>query len=233
MKIKIGPYRNDLVPARRWEQRYEYWRAKKLGTGLYVDEKDYTWYDKLVFSFFDRFERLCRPINRWSNSRKRKVSVHVDYYDIWSADHTLAMIIAPTLKKLKEHQHGYPHVDNDDVPERLHMTNEQKEALNWDGTVDANHEARWNYVLDEMIWAFEQHADPHDNEAQFHHNVDQLEMVFTPLEDGTPASTLSFNHQKDPTKPKYWVDRDAKAAHHARMNNGVRLFAKYYEALWD
>lgn len=230
MKINIGPYRGDLIPVTRWERSYEYWRRPET---YYLPEEEYTKYDKIVFGFFDKLEKLIRPINHWNQRRKRKVKVHVDYYDIWSADHTLAMIIAPTLKKLKEHQHGYPHVDNEDVPEELHMSNEEKEKLNWDGTVDANHEARWNYILDEMIWAFEQHADHNDNDDQFHHNSDQLEMVFTPLEDGKPASTLSFNHQKDPTKPAYWVDHEGKRKHHERMNNGVRLFAKYYQALWD
>lgn len=230
MKVKIGPYRGDLIPVRRWERAYEQWRSDKY----YLDEKDYTWYDKIVMGFFDKLGDLVLPINRWSNSRKRKVKVHIDYYDIWSADHTLAMIIAPTLKKLKQHQHGYPHVDNEDVPEELRMTDKDREKLEHDGSVDSKHEARWNYILDEMIWAFEQHADPYDNDAQFHHNSDQLEMVFTPTEvNGKTVSELSFNHQKDPTKPKYWVDHEGKKKHHERMNNGVRLFAKYYQSLWD
>ena len=232
MRVHIGPYSGDIIPIKRLEHLYEHARAKKAGTGFYLDEKLYTWYDKIIMEAFDKLETLVRPINRWSNRRKRKIKVHIDYYDIWSADHTLAMIIAPTLKKLKEHQHGYPHVDNEDVPEHLQITKEDREKLEHDGTVDSKHEARWNYVLDEMIWAFEQHADPGDNDDQFHHNSDQLEMVFTPLDD-RPASTLSFNHQKDPTKPAYWVDREGKKNHHERMNNGVRLFAKYYEALWD
>jgi hypothetical protein len=228
MKVHIGSYRFDLIPVNRWEHAYTSWRHDKY----YHDEEDYDWVDKIVMGFFDKLEDFVRPINRWSHERKRKVKVRVDYYDVWSADHTLAMIIAPTLKKLKEVQHGYPHVDNDDVPEELRFTLTDKEKLEWDGTVDSKHEARWNWVLDEMIWAFEQHADPYDNDAQFHHNSDQLEMVFTPIE-GKKASELSFNHQKDPTKPKYWVDKEGKKAHHERMNNGVRLFAKYYQALWD
>lgn len=229
MKIHIGPYTSDLIPVSRWEKSYEMMRSDKY----YLDEEDYTWYDKIVMGFFDKLDTLFRPINRWSNNRKRKIKVHVDYYDIWSADHTLAMIIAPTLKKLKEHQHGYPHVDNDDVPEELRFSEEDRKKLEHDGTVDSKHEARWNYVLDEMIWAFEQHADPYDNDDQFHHNSDQLELTFTPLEDNPKLSTMGFNHQKDPTKPAYWVDNEGKKKHHERMTNGVRLFAKYYEALWD
>ena len=229
MKINIGPYRGDLIPIRRFERRYEFWRRPET---YYLPEEEYTKFDKLVFSFLDKLEDLVRPINRWSNDRKRKVKVHVDYYDIWSADHTLAMIIAPTLKKLKEHQHGYPHVDDEDVPEELRMNDADREKLEHDGSVDSKHEARWNYILDEMIWAFEQHADPYDGEDQFFHNSEQLEMVFTPVE-GMPASSLSFNHQKDPTKPPYWRDDEGLKKHHERKRNGVRLFAKYYECLWD
>ena len=233
MKVNIGPYNGDMIPVGRWEHAYTGWRHDKY----YLDEDDYDRIDKIVMGFFDKLEEFVRPLNRWSHERKRKVKVHIDGYDVWSADHTLAMIIAPTLKKLKEVQHGYPHVDNEDVPESLHMTKEQKEALNWDGTVDANHEARWNYVLDEMIWAFEQHASPGDNDDQFHHNPEQLEMLFVSTGDENLDSkgmkSLEFNHQKDPTKPAYWVDHEGKKKHHERMANGVRLFAKYYQALWD
>lgn len=229
MRVNIGPYRSDIIPVRRWEKSYEMWRS-----GTYcLDEKDHKWYDRIVLGFFDRLNDLVRPINRWSYRRKRKVNVHIDGYDVWGADHTLAMIIAPTLKTLKEIKHGYPHVDNEDVPEELRMGDDDREKLEHDGSVDSKHEARWDYVLGEMIWAFEQHADPSDGDNQFYHNSDQLEMVFTPLEDGTKASTLSFNHQKDPSKPKYWVDREGLKKHHERKRNGVRLFAKYYEALWD
>lgn len=228
MKVNIGPYPTDLIPIRRWELLY----TRKRHGSIYREEEDYDRLDKAVYWTLDKLEDLVRPINRWSNGRKRKVKVHIDNYDVWSADHTLAMIIAPTLKKLKEIQHGYPHVDNEDVPEELRFEMTEEEKKNWDGSVDDKHEARWNYILDEMIWAFEQHADPYDNDAQFHHNSDQLEMVFVPIE-GTKTSYVTFNHQKDPTKPKYWVDHEGKKKHHERMNNGVRLFAKYYQALWD
>lgn len=228
MRVNIGPYRSDLIRINSLERKYERMRSDKL----YLDEEDYTWYDKIILGLLDKLDNLVRPINRWSNDRKRKVKVHIDYYDVWSADHTIGLILAPMLKKLKEVQHGYPHVDNEDVPEelRFELTREQKE--NWDGSVDAKHEARWNWVLDEIIWTFEQY-EAGDDFDQFHHNVDQLEMEFTPLEDNPKLSTLSFNHQKDPSKPAYWVDEEGKKKHHERKQNGLRLFAKYYESLWD
>lgn len=228
MRVNIGPYRSDLIPINRLERKYERVRSGKL----YLDEEDYTWYDKIILGLLDKLDNLVRPINRWSNDRKRKVKVHIDYYDVWSADHTIGLILAPMLKKLKEVQHGYPHVENEDVPEelRFEMTQEQKD--NWDGSDDAKHEARWNWVLDEIIWTFEQY-ETGDDFDQFHHNVDQLEMEFTPLEDNPKLSTMSFNHQKDPSKPAYWVDEEGKKKHHERKQNGLRLFAKYYECLWD
>ena len=229
MKINIGPYKSDLIPVYSWEKSYEYWRRPDT---YYLPEEEYTKFDKIVFSFFDKLSDLVRPINRWSNSRKRKINIRIDYHDVWSADHTLAMIIAPTLKQLKEVKHGYPHVENEDVPEELRFSKEDKEKLEHDGTVDAKHEARWEWVLDEMIWTFEQHAMEDDTD-QFSHNVDQLDMVFTPLEDNPKLSSLSFNHQKDPSKPAYWRDDEGLKKHAERKANGRRLFAKYYECLWD
>lgn len=158
--------------------------------------------------------------------KNRKVSVTIDNYDVWGADHTLALIIAPTLKKLKEIKHGYPHVDELDVPEELRFVPGEQ------ASVDARHEARWDWVLDEMIWTFEQYA-AEDDTSQFHHNTDQLEMISTPCEDNPELSSIAFNYQKDPSKPAYWVDDEGKKKHHERKQNGLRLFAKYYESLWD
>lgn len=225
MKIKIGPYRSDIIPVYSWERKYEMWRSDSL----WLDEDDYTWYDKIVFKAFDILFNLARPINRWSNNRERKIKIHIDGYDVWSADHTLAMIIHPTLVKLKEVQHGACNVDPEDVPEDLRPTEEPNDT---NGYVDNTHFDRWNYVLDEMIWAFEQCTKSDKGDDQFHHNSEQLEMVFTPIE-GIPASELSFNYQKDPAKPKYWVDNEGKKLHYDRISNGLRLFAKYYFSLWD
>lgn len=61
--------------------------------------------------------------------------VVIDEWDTWSVDVTLAYIIAPLLRKLKETAHGYP---------------------------SSLTEVRWNEILDEMIWAFEYKRDNFD-----------------------------------------------------------------------
>ena len=81
--------------------------------------------------------------------------IHIHDYDAWSADVTLAYIIHPTLVKLRKHKQGAPRVDNDDVPEHLRATPAQIKQYEYDGTTDDNYFNRYDYVLDEMIWAFD------------------------------------------------------------------------------
>jgi hypothetical protein len=225
MKINIGPYSSDLIPISRWERRYELFRSDKY----FHDEEDWRWFDKIIYKMFDGLEQVFLPINRWSNNRTRKVKIHIDNYDVWSADHTLAMIIHPVLLKLKEVKHGSGQVDAADVPEHIRPT---EEAGPDNGYTDDTVHERWDWVLDEMIWAFEQCTKDDRGENQFHHNTDQLHMFTTPVE-GSKFSSVEFNYQKDPAKPKYWVDTEAKKLHNDRIDNGLRLFAKYYFALWD
>lgn len=71
---------------------------------------------------------------------ERKVEIKLDPFDTWSLDHTLALIIHPLLIQLKDTTHGGPEVDLEDVPEDL--------------VGEENYFRRWDYVLDEMIWAF-------------------------------------------------------------------------------
>ena len=228
MKINIGPYTSDLIPVYRWEKSYEYWRRPDT---YYLPEEEYTWYDKLVLGFLDKLDDLVRPINRWSNSRGRKIKVHIDNYDVWSADHTLAMIIHPVLVKLKEQKHGSPQVDDKDVPEDLQYLQAPKtEDEHWSVNDDCH--KKWEWVLDEMIWTFGQHGLEDDSD-QFHHNSDQLQMIFKDAPDMKGCEELKFNYQKDPSKPKYWRDDEGLKKHAERKANGRRLFAKYYEALWD
>jgi len=94
--------------------------------------------------------------------RARKISIRIDKYDTWSMDSTLALIIHPMLIQLKQTKHGSPWIDDEDVPEELRSTSAPPKENEWDA--DDNHHARWDWVLDEMIWAFETHLD---DESQF------------------------------------------------------------------
>jgi len=94
--------------------------------------------------------------NWFGYSPKQKTSIRIDNYDTWSMDHTLAPIILPMLVQLKETKHGAPWVAVADVPKELRPTKKDINAYNKDGSTDDKFFKRWDWVLDEMIWAFEQ-----------------------------------------------------------------------------
>jgi len=92
-----------------------------------------------------------------NNGEDQKIEVHIDKWDTWSMDHTLAPIILPMLIQLKETKHGAPDVDLEDVPEGLRPTNteEWQKLYNEGGETDEKFFERWDWVMDEMIYAFD------------------------------------------------------------------------------
>lgn len=91
-----------------------------------------------------------------------QITIH--NWDTWSMDHTLSYIIVPMLIQLKDTKHGAPNVDNDDVPEELRMPDGWKEThYNIDGETDEQFFNRWDWILDEMIWAFTYKRDNFDS----------------------------------------------------------------------
>jgi len=142
MKINIGPYP-------RWFGPYQL--AEKI---LFWKNDD----DDAVFAlgeWLDKHTPIAR-IAQWFYG-KRKTKIRIDPYDTWSMDHTLGLIIVPMLKQLKETKHGSPFVADEDVPEELRSTSAPAKENEWD--IDDNHHKRWEWVMDEMIWAFEQNFD--------------------------------------------------------------------------
>jgi hypothetical protein len=87
--------------------------------------------------------------------KNRRISVHVDGYDLWNADTTLATVIVEVLKKYRADYQGSPNIDNDDVPDELKMSAEQLVQFHETGESDSNFHKRWEYVLDEMIFAMD------------------------------------------------------------------------------
>jgi hypothetical protein len=139
--------------------------------------------------------------------------VKIDRWDTWSMDHTLAEIVLPMLKQLRASKQGAPHTDDEDVPEYLRSHMAQPKENEWD--TDSLHFMRWDWILDEMIWAFEQKVAD-DAEGQFF--------------DHSVCNGLS-PWDKDYIGPKY--DKENYMKWHDRKSNGFRLFGKYYENLWD
>ncbi len=111
-----------------------------------------------------KLQKLLEFINRKIDKIEY---VHVDNYDTWNADQTLAKIILPVLKKFKQLNQGGPKVDFEDVPEYLIPFKSQTSDDPSDSLyVDLYYHDRWDYVLDTMIYAFNAIAkdlDEHDD----------------------------------------------------------------------
>ena len=95
-------------------------------------------------------------VNLIINLSGRAIHVRIDNRDIWNMDVTLSYIVHPMLEKLKASKHGAAFVDMEDVPGHLRASLAEIEKYNISGHTDSKFFARWNFVLDEMIWAFEQ-----------------------------------------------------------------------------
>ena len=91
--------------------------------------------------------------NYTDDGEDQVVEVQIDPWDTWSMDYTLAYIVLPMLRQLKETKHGAPSVDDEDVPEDLRSTSAPPKENEWD--TDEFHFDRWDWVLDEMIYAFD------------------------------------------------------------------------------
>jgi hypothetical protein len=159
-------------------------------------------------------------IGNYKNKGDRSIKIHIDKWDTWSMDHTLAMIALPMLEQLKETNHGSAMVDLEDVPEELRYTtfnnwDSQKcfDFYNEDDKECMLHE-RWNWVMDEMIFAMRAIAKDNDSQFYDHSAVNEKD---------------SF---EDQIKAIKW-DYDALNAHHDRVQNGCKLFGKYFQNLWD
>ena len=239
MKIKIGPYENWYGPYQLAEtlcfwakkEKDEYGIPRKpdwvhnfgewLAHGSVEPEPEVgeirSW-DR------ERHETVLSKFLTWIHSKKKRtIKVHIDRWDTWSMDDTLAHIILPMLVQLKATKHGAPQVDIDDVPKHLKPTKKALAAYNKDGTTDEQFFERWDWVLDEMIFAFDSKVND-GWEDQF--ETGESDLQFLQLEDGMSQMVEGPNHTKV-------YDWEGRKAYEARIQNGFRLFGKYYQNLWD
>ena len=204
MKIKIGNYNY------RWiSYVHDHYMDKKYGH--YEWEDNSTNFERVLEKFEDTLQWIYNhSINLILDNRSaQKISVKIDRWDTWSMDHTLAHIVLPMLVQLKTDKQGSPLVDDDDTPEELRSTNAEPKENDW--VIDSNHFKRWDWVLDEMIWTFEQKVRDDWEGDYYEYKDDDTEKFGVKL---------------------VWEDRKGRELHQARMTNGFRLFGKYYENLW-
>ena len=209
MKIYMGPYRSRAIS--NIHTNYMHWKH-----GRHEWEDNTNRFEHALEKFEDGLQWVYNHTINFilDNRPNQRISVKIHNYDTWSMDHTLAPIVLPMLKQLKETKHGSPWTDDEDVPEELRSTSAPPKENEYD--TDAFHHDRWDWIMGEMIWAFEQKARD-DWQGDY------------------------YEYEDDPTKTEglglglklVWEDPEGRKAHQERMTNGFRLFGKYFEALWD
>lgn len=183
MKVYISKYRDH------WFSPY------KLLNCLLFWKGDYDAYDHLLPEWTNKISDYLEWI--LNKLHPKYDYVKIDYWDTWNMDSTLGKVVLPMLKQLKSTQHGHGHVDDEDVPDSIKSMNAPRVENEWD--LDDFSSLRWDYVIDEMIWAFEEIES--DNDDQFF-----TENIF---------NKFAYDANKN------------------RINNGFRLFGKYYSSLWS
>lgn len=213
MKVWISKYRSHWISPYTILKAVCFWEKDEDRIYNLNDEPNNP-YVKVV-KFLDP---ICQGIQKVLDFvHPRWTYVRVDPWDTWSMDYTLADIILPMLRQLNKEKHGAPHTDDEDVPEYLRSYMAQPKENEWD--TDSLHFMRWDWILAEMIWAFEQKVDD-DSESQF----------FDHSECG-PIDDFLKNPNEHLSKSKY--DQEGHKKWQERKSNGFRLFGKYYENLWD
>lgn len=208
MKVYIGPHVNWIGP---------YQIAGWLQHVGVSEERCHELGEKLAKTW-------VKPVCEWIHKHQhRKVKVKLHRYDTWNFDSTLSLIILPMLRQFKDNHHGAPFVDDEDVPEHLRSTAAALKENEWD--TDEFHHPRFEWLIDELIWTFEQLHPDCDGGSQFFSG--HADIQFEKIE-GSDCSLMV-----DGPNHTFKVDHDGLNAYKARIQNGCRLFGKYLQGIWD
>ena len=240
MKINIGPYKNWFGPYQLAEIVCFWVRDEKDEYGI-PSKPD--WVHNIVGEFFahgfqkkdenndlfhdDRSNTWLYNLLVWIESKRhRKMDIQIDKYDTWGMDSTLAHIIVPMLKQLRDTTHGYPAVFANEEQEN-YTGQKIFEGEGFEHPED-NGADEWTATLNKMIWAFEQVNE--DWEDQYHTGECDLRVKKIDKYDKKGGQYSEIVHGPNHTSV---TDFDGMRKHQDRMQEGFALFGKYYRDLWD
>lgn len=210
MKVKLGNY-----PSRWVCKLHKNYMNKAYGDMWEFDHIKWTKLDIFIEKLDDITQWVYNhTINLFLDRKKRKVVVKIHPYDAWNGFHTMSLIILPILKEVRAQKQGSPWVDDTDVPDNLGIrsTDITREENDWGW--GNNVFKRWDFVLNEIIWAFEQIVDETSDDKFFNHHETEYDIN-------------NINNWKG-----CGFDKEGYDKWQARKQNGLRLFGKYLESIW-
>lgn len=232
MKVYIGPYRSWIGPYQIAEFLFAWYPKKDDGYERADFVHDFgTWLAEDRHGNDSWLMKLCNWIH---NKKERKIKIHIDRYDSWGAHNTASLILHPLLKQLRDTKHGSGFVDDEDVPEELRSTNRaawygitMEERDNY-GHTDNFFHMRYEWVLNEVIWALEQ--DNNDWEDKFHSGKSDLKSEPCQWDENGKPTLYTFVEGPNHTAT---FDQEGYMAYQKRIDNGFRLMGKYWQTFWD
>jgi len=220
MKIYKSNYRDHWVSPYRIVENICFWEKD---TDVFYEDGGV--YEKIT----DLLVPVSKAIQWVLNLVYPRINyIKIDRWDTWSMDNTLSDIILPMLRQLKESKHGAAYVEDEDVPYELRSINDSPYVDEYQ-IDEERHFARWNYVLKQMIFAFECKVDDswEDLFRSGKHDVRSVACEWD--ENGKPTM---YTFEKGPNDT-YVCDYEGMKEYEKRIQNGFRLFGKYYQGLWN
>lgn len=169
-------------------------------------------------------------IKRWKTNTKqepyrrgsiKKCEVILDKEDTWNMDFTVATIVAPLIKQLRETTHSYAAIDKEDVPQELHQTYGTQGEHTEKYSVQA-----YEWVLNEIEWAMNEISNENKNEPPYHTKTGTME--FGEIDLKTRTGPLIFDGWE--STPESVA---ANKAYHDRIQGACVLLGKYLTTMWD
>lgn len=209
MKIYINKPKNNWISPYTIIEKVLFWKE--------IDYSDYK-------SVADKLNPFCVAISKVRGFFNREINyVKVDYWDAWHFPTTLAPIILPMLKSLRENKHGYGYVKFEDAPEYL---TPPKSIISKEFDFDYLASQRYEWLIDELIWTFEQLLPDANWEDLYRTGESEIDFEIREEDKGKDAIPLRW-------KKEAVIDWEGIKAHEERIQNGLELFGKYMQTLWD
>jgi len=225
MKVYINRYRHHWLSPYTILEKVCFWE-KDNDVFYNLQDLPNHKYTKWV----DRLTPICSALMKFLDRVHPKIDyIKIDPWDTWGMDHTLGAIALPMLKQLKETKHGAPLVADEDVPEGLGLRSTEAEHKENDWDTDSNHFARWDWVLDEMIFAFEHKLDDSWQDAFRSGEIDWKTEACA----WDDAGKATLYRSVDGPNHTYQCDYEGMKKVEDRIQRGFVLFGKYYQNLWD
>lgn len=230
MRVYLGPFHRYIGPYQIVDGIF-FWHEEYPNKDI-SKRWDYRLHDSITKWLTNTWvNEFCEWVE---SKRNRTIKVKLHGYDSWNVDSTIAIIALPLLKQFRDNKQAFSSVDLEDLPPHLQRTTteEYDDQMTFDFyripdvyAADIMEE-QWKWVLDEIIWAFEQLQPDCNWQEQYWITHPKMDMKKYPEDEGLTVIPVRWEIKGE-------CDTKGMMDHQSRITNGLKLFGKYYQGLWD